>query len=177
MTDITITDTKEVWVVYTNTDLTERKQAEEALRKAGALQSAIFSSANFSCIATDVHGVIQIFNVGAERMLGYTAAEMVNQVTPADIFDPEEVIARAMALAAEHDAEVGPGFQTLAFKASRGLEDIFELSYIRKDGTRLPAVVSVSALRSEDQGKPQPPGFWVEMAGRLGVAVASRLSK
>ena len=61
----------------------------------GALQSAIFNSANFSSIATDANGVIQIFNVGAERMLGYTAAEVMNQITPADISDPQEVIARA----------------------------------------------------------------------------------
>ena len=130
-------------------DISARKQAEEALREAGALQNAIFCSANFSCIATDAQGVIQIFNVGAERMLGYTAAEMVNQVTPADISDPEEVIARAMALAAELDTDISPGFEALAYKASRGMEDIYELSYIRKDGTRLPAVVSVSALRSD----------------------------
>ena len=131
-------------------EISARKQAEEALREAGALQNAIFCSANFSCIATDAHGVIQIFNVGAERMLGYSAAEMVNQVTPADISDPEEVIARAMALAAELDTNITPGFEALAYKASRGMEDIYELSYIRKDGTRLPAVVSVSALRSDD---------------------------
>ena len=131
-------------------EISARKQAEEALREAGALQNAIFCSANFSCIATDAHGVIQIFNVGAERMLGYTAAEMVNQVTPADISDPEEVIARAMALAAELDTNITPGYEALAYKASRGMEDIYELSYIRKDGTRLPAVVSVSALRSDD---------------------------
>ena len=62
---------------------------------AGALQSAIFNSANFSSIATDAKGVIQIFNVGAERMLGYTAAEVMNKITPADISDPQEVIARA----------------------------------------------------------------------------------
>ena len=77
------------------TDNTARKQAEEALLKAGALQSAIFNSANFSSIATDAKGVIQIFNVGAERMLGYTAAEVMNKNTPADISDPQEVIARA----------------------------------------------------------------------------------
>ena len=66
--------------------------------KAGALQSAIFNSANFSSIATDAKGVIQIFNVGAERMLGYTAAEVMNKITPADISDPQELIARAKAL-------------------------------------------------------------------------------
>ena len=69
-------------------DITARKQAEEALLKAGALQSAIFNSANFSSIATDAKGVIQIFNVGAERMLGYAAAEVMNKITPADISDP-----------------------------------------------------------------------------------------
>src|SRR5688500_354330 len=71
-----------------------RTQADEALLKAGALQSAIFNSANFSSIATDAKGVIQIFNVGAERMLGYTAFDVVNKITPADISDPQEVIAR-----------------------------------------------------------------------------------
>jgi PAS domain S-box-containing protein len=129
------------------TDNTARKQAEEALLKAGALQSAIFSSANFSSIATDAKGVIQIFNVGAERMLGYTAAEVMNKITPADISDPQEVIARAKALSAELRTQITPGFEALVFKASRGIEDIYELTYIRKDGSRFPAVVSVTALR------------------------------
>ena len=74
---------------------------QQALLKTGALQSAIFNSANFSSIATDEKGVIQIFNVGAERMLGYTAAEVLNKITPADISDPQEVIARAKALSLE----------------------------------------------------------------------------
>jgi len=125
----------------------ERKQAEEALLKAGALQSAIFNSANFSSIATDAKGVIQIFNVGAERMLGYAAADVMNKITPADISDPREVIARAETLSAELGTPILPGFEALVFKASRGIEDIYELTYIRKDGSRFPAVVSVTALR------------------------------
>ena len=129
------------------TDNTARKQAEEALLKAGALQSAIFNSANFSSIATDAKGVIQIFNVGAERMLGYTAAEVMNKITPADISDPQEVIARATALSLELGTPITPGFEALVFKASRGIEDIYELTYFRKDGSRFPAVVSVTALR------------------------------
>src|SRR5687767_13782003 len=129
------------------TDNTARKRAEEALLKAGALQSAIFNSANFSSIATDANGVIQIFNVGAERMLGYTAAEVMNKITPADISDPQEVIARARALSVELGTAITPGFEALVFKASRGIEDIYELNYIRKDGSRFPAVVSVTALR------------------------------
>ena len=128
-------------------DITARKQAEAALLKAGALQSAIFNSANFSSIATDAKGVIQIFNVGAERMLGYAAADVMNKITPADISDPQEVIARAKALSVELATPITPGFEALVFKASRGIEDIYELTYIRKDGSRFPAVVSVTALR------------------------------
>jgi PAS domain S-box-containing protein len=128
-------------------DATAHKLAEEALLKAGALQRAIFNSANFSSIATDAKGVIQIFNVGAERMLGYTAAEVTDSVTPADISDPQEVIARAQALSIELGTTITPGFEALVFKASRGIEDIYELTYIRKDGSRFPAVVSVTALR------------------------------
>jgi PAS domain-containing protein len=123
------------------------KQAEDVLLKAGALQSAIFNSANFSSITTDAKGVIQIFNVGAERMLGFTAAEVMNQITPADISDPQELIARAKALSVELGTPITPGFEALVFKASRGIEDIYELTYIRKDGSRFGAVVSVTALR------------------------------
>jgi len=133
------------------TEITERRQAEEVLLKAGALQRAIFNSANFSSIATDAHGVIQIFNVGAERMLGYTAAEVINKVTPADISDAQEVIARAEALTLEFGTLITPGFEALVFKASRGIEDIYELTYVRKDGTRFPAVVSVTALRDAQE--------------------------
>ncbi|MDO8251344.1 MAG: PAS domain S-box protein [Rhodoferax sp.] len=129
------------------TDNTARKQAEEALLNAGALQSAIINSANFSSIATDAKGVIQIFNVGAERMLGYTATDVMNKITPADISDPQEVVARAKALSVELGTPIEPGFEALVFKASRGIEDIYELTYIRKDGSRFPAVVSVTALR------------------------------
>ena len=124
---------------------------QEALLKTGALQTAILNSANFSSIATDEKGVIQIFNVGAERMLGYAAADVLNKITPADISDPQEVIARAKALSLELATTIRPGFEALVFKASRGIEDIYELTYIRKDGSRVPAIVSVTALR-DDRG-------------------------
>ncbi|MFB9242822.1 PAS domain S-box protein [Massilia antarctica] len=132
------------------TDNTARKNAELALVRAGALQAAIFNSANFSSIATDARGVIQIFNVGAEKMLGYAAADVVDRITPADISEPEEVVARAASLSDELDTPIAPGFEALVFKASRGIEDIYELTYIRKDGSRFPAVVSVTALRDAE---------------------------
>ena len=115
-----------------------------------ALQSAILNSANFSSIATDTRGVMQIFNVGAERMLGYSAAEVVDRITPADISDPQETVERARALSAEFGIRIDPGFEALVYKASRGIEDIYDLTYIRKDGSRFPAVVSVTALRDGD---------------------------
>src|SRR5438132_10596600 len=124
-------------------------QRQEALLKTGALQNAILTSANFSIIATDEKGIIQLFNVGAERMLGYTAAEVVNKINPSDIHDPEEVRARAQALGVELATAITPGFEALAFKASRGIEDIYELTYICKDGSRFPAIVSITALRDD----------------------------
>ena len=124
--------------------------SSETFLGAEALQRAIFNSTNFSKIATDAKGVIQIFNVGAERMLGYTAEEVMNKVTPADISDPQEIIARAEALSVELGTRIAPGFEALVFKASRGIEDIYELTYIRKDGSRFPAVVSVTALRDAE---------------------------
>jgi signal transduction histidine kinase len=134
------------------TKLLQSEERWTATLKAGALQSAIFNSANFSSIATDAKGVIQIFNVGAERMLGYAAAEVMNTITPADISDPQEVIARAEELSVELGTKITPGFEALVFKASRGIEDIYELTYIRKDGSRFPAVVSVTALRDAQDG-------------------------
>src|ERR1700691_3853353 len=133
-----------------STNVITEVRRQEALLKAGALQSAILNSANFSSIATDEKGVIQIFNVGAERMLGYTADDVMNKITPADISDPQEIIARAKALSVELETQIAPGFEALVFKASRGIEDIYELTYIRKDGSRFPAVVSVTALRDAE---------------------------
>lgn len=122
---------------------------QEALLKTGALQTAILTSENFSIIATDEKGIIQLFNVGAERMLGYMAAEVVNKINPSDIHDPQEVMARAQALSVELATTITPGFEALAFKASRGIEDIYELTYICKDGSRFPAIVSITALRDD----------------------------
>jgi len=130
-------------------DGTSEALRQMALLKTGALQNAIVTSANFSIIATDEKGIIQLFNVGAERMLGYSASEVVNKINPSDIHDPEEVMARAEALSRELGIHVAPGFEALAYKASRGIEDIYELTYIRKDGDRFPAIISITALRDD----------------------------
>ncbi|MDO8926969.1 MAG: ATP-binding protein [Sideroxyarcus sp.] len=122
------------------------------LLKTGALQKAILNSANFSSIATDENGLIQIFNIGAERMLGYSAAEVLNKLTLTELADPSELFALARALSIKHGKPVLPGFEAMIFNAARGVEDIYELTYIRKDGTRWPAVVTVTALRDAHEG-------------------------
>ncbi|HSH89943.1 MAG TPA: ATP-binding protein [Ramlibacter sp.] len=130
-------------------DLVTQARSALALVKAGALQNAILTSANFSIIATDEKGIIQLFNIGAERMLGYSAAEVVNKISPSDIHDPQEVKERAETLTRELGTMIAPGFEALAFKASREIEDIYELTYICKDGSRFPAIVSITALRDD----------------------------
>jgi PAS domain S-box-containing protein len=124
-------------------------ERRNSLLKTGALQNAILNSANFSIIATDEKGIIQLFNVGAERMLGYKAVEVVNRISPSDIHDPEEVRARAEALSLELATPISPGFEALAYKASREIEDVYELTYICKDASRFPAIVSITALRDD----------------------------
>jgi PAS domain S-box-containing protein len=134
---------------FTFTDGISEERRQAVLLKTGALQNAILTSENFSIIATDEKGIIQLFNVGAERMLGYEASEVVNRINPSDIHDPQEVKARAQALSLELATSISPGFEALAFKASRGIEDIYELTYICKDGSRFPAIVSITALRDD----------------------------
>jgi PAS domain S-box-containing protein len=141
------TDSAAVKKAVDSSNLTASDRQQEAELTAEALQRAMFNSANFSSIATDAKGVIQIFNRGAEQMMGYLAVDVINKVTPADISHPQEVIERARSLSAELGESIEPGFEALVFKARRGIEDIYELTYIRKDGTSFPAVVSVTALR------------------------------
>jgi PAS domain S-box-containing protein len=124
---------------------------DELIVKSGVLQKTILNSANFSVIATDEKGIIQLCNAGAELMLGYDASDLVDKITPADLSDPRELSARAAALSKENAVVIAPGFDALVLKAARGIEDIYELTYIRKDKSRFPAIVSVTALRT-DQG-------------------------
>ena len=122
---------------------------QAAVLKSSALQRAILNNTNFSIIATDENGMIQFYNSGAECMLGYTSAEVVNMINPCDLHDLDELMTRADALSVEFGTVIKPGFEALTFKASRDIDDTYELTYICKDGTRLPGTVSISALRNE----------------------------
>ncbi len=137
-----------------------RRVAETALLKASQLQQAVLDSTVYSVIGTTLDGTIHVFNAGAEKMLGYRAAEVVNRTTPAIIHDPAEVVARAAELSVELGRPVAPGFETFVARARHGAADEREWTYLRKDGTSLPVWLSVTVLRDE-AGEP---------AGFLGIA-------
>jgi signal transduction histidine kinase/DNA-binding response OmpR family regulator len=113
------------------------------------LQKAILGSVDFALMATDAKGVLRIFNAGAERMFGYAASDVINKIVPSEFRDPGDVIARARQLSAEFGTTIAPGFGALTFKASRGIEDQYDVQYVRKDGSRFPAHVSITALRDD----------------------------
>lgn len=135
-------------------DITERKQAEERVREATAVQRAILDFASYAIITTRPDGVINTFNPAAERLLGYSAEEMIGQQTPLVLFDAEELAQRAAELTAELDVlepgtEPHPtsGFEVLVAKARQHQPNESEWTFIRQDSTRLPVNLSVSALR------------------------------
>ena len=114
-----------------------------------ALQNAIMNSVDLAIIATDAKGIIRLFNYGAERLLGYAASDVIDKMEPSDFHDPQAAIARAEQLSEEFASTITPGFGALAYKASRGIEDKYELPLIRKDGSRLPGEISITALRND----------------------------
>ncbi|MHB8912779.1 MAG: sensor domain-containing protein, partial [Lysobacter sp.] len=117
-----------------------------AVSQISAMQQAILNSADFTVISTDTQGVIRTINAGVEHMLGYAPAELVDRETPAILHDPAEVVARAQALSRELGRTVDPGFDVLVAKARRGSSDENDWTYIRKDGSRFPVRLSVTAL-------------------------------
>ncbi len=137
--------------VFSFHDITERQHREEVLRSTMALQRAIFDSASMGIVSTDAQGMITTVNSAAERMLQYSAEELVGKATPATIHDPQEIIRRAAELTRELGVTVAPGFDSFTAKTRRtGVPDENEWSYIRKDGTRVPVRLSVTLLRDAD---------------------------
>jgi PAS domain S-box-containing protein len=126
--------------------------ANEELRRTTTLQRAILDSANYSIISTDAEGVIRTFNAAAQRWLGYAPAEVVGRQTPVLFHDPSEVAARQAALSDELGLPVEGGFEALVTRARYGAPEEREWTYVRKDGTRFPVLLSVTALPDEAGG-------------------------
>ncbi len=137
-----------------------RRDAEEALRVAHRLQRAVLDGTVFSVIATETNGIIREFNAGAERMLGYTREEMVGKLTPEVIHVSAEVAARAAELSVQLGRKIAPGFEAIVARPQLGEVDEGEWTYVRKDGSHFPVLLSVTALR-ETNG---------EIKGYLGIA-------
>ena len=134
------------------------RERKSALLEAGFLGKSILNGSDFAIIATDAAGVIQFFNSGAERMLGYAAEDVVNKKTLDLLLDPRQLIDCTKALGGEFATTIIPGFDTLAFKAARGIGGLLDLDYVRLDGSRFPARASITALRD---GKAEIIGYLI----------------
>lgn len=141
-------------------EIKQRQETEETLSDTMTLQKAILDSANYSIISTKPDGIIQAFNRGAEKMLGYSADEVIDKVTPAKIHDLQEVVEEAKNLSQELGMNIEPGFEVFVTKAKLGLKYGRNWTYIRKDGSRFPVYLSITALHN-NQGK---------ITGFLGIA-------
>jgi diguanylate cyclase (GGDEF)-like protein/PAS domain S-box-containing protein len=152
-----------VGAIETLQDVTERKQAEIALRESQTLMASVLASASYSIIATDPQGIITVFNSGAENLLGYAAEELIGKHDPGAFHDLDEVVAYAGLLTRELGVEVAPGFDAFVARTRvTGEPDEREWTYIRKDGGRVPVLLSVTAIRN-------PKG---DIDGYLGVATS-----
>ncbi|MDR7378638.1 PAS domain S-box-containing protein [Rhodoferax ferrireducens] len=115
-----------------------------------SLQRTILSNAPYAIIATDTEGIVTLFNPAAEHMLGYTAQELLGQLTPVKFHVAEEIQARALLFSQELGTPIAAGFEALVAKARRNLPNEEIWTYVRKDGSRFPVLLSVSALRQDD---------------------------
>ncbi|MFZ6875740.1 response regulator [Undibacterium sp. Di27W] len=147
-----------------STDITLLKQTQlQDLRTQARLKSIFAAASEFAIISCDLQGVIQVFSPGAERMLGYTEAEMVGKQTPA-IFHPEaEIQARAAVLTAELGYPV-QGFEVFSAKARLGQVQAQQWTYIHKQGAHIPINLVISAVLDEEN----------RIAGILGIATDIR---
>jgi diguanylate cyclase (GGDEF)-like protein/PAS domain S-box-containing protein len=130
-------------------DLTEQRAKEQIVRDREALATGVLAAAtDYSIIGIDGSGTINLFNAGAERMLGRRAADVVGLQTPALFHDAGELAARAGELGLEAGVEV------LVAAARRGEAETREWTYVRKDGSRLPVALTVNPIL-DDTGRPQ----------------------
>jgi signal transduction histidine kinase len=139
-----------VWAVgvlhFIRKNLRQQHETERVLEETNALHQAVLDGADHAIISGDASG-IRLFNRGAERLLGYRADEIVGKRTAEIFHDPKEIARRAEALSAELGRPIAPGFEVFLAKARSGPADENEWTYIRKDGTRVPVLLAVTAMR------------------------------
>lgn len=136
-----------VRMIGVNYDITDRKESERALFDLHSFQKAILFNAPHAVIATSTTGIIQHFNPAAEKLLGYPAEETIGKLIMTVFHNSEEVAARRKIFGAELGIKLEPGFEVLIAKARLNLPNQHEWIYIRKDGTRIPVLLSITAIR------------------------------
>ena len=142
-------------------DMTLENDQKEALVKTSSELSAILNSTEFSVISSNLDGTIKEFNSGAEKLLGYKSEEVIGKTSPSIFHLWDEVVKRTESLSKELGKNLAPGYDTFVCKAREmEVEDVNEWTYIRKDGSLVPIVLSVTGIKNI-QG---------ELTGFLGVA-------
>jgi len=123
-----------------------RRCTENKLQEIASLQKAILNSANYAIISANVDGVITTFNATAEKWLGYSADEVIGKFAPPIWHDADEIAIHARILSMELGRKIEPGMEVFTAKASRGQSEENEWTFIRKDGSRFPVWLSITAL-------------------------------
>jgi PAS domain S-box-containing protein len=137
-----------LWHGYVS-DITSLKNTELKLERANAMHQAILDAASVAMITMDANGTIKSFNRGAEVMLAYEASEIIDKKTPASFHVQEEIIERSKVLSSILGYQVQPGFDVFIAKVRDGEDDENEWTYVRKDGSTIPVLLTVSALRDK----------------------------
>jgi PAS domain S-box-containing protein len=126
------------------------REREADLRRLSAFQRTILDNAAYGIISTSADGTVTSFNPAAERLLGYAAGDVIGKHTPALWHDPDEVARHAHLLSGQFGEAVPPSFEAFALRARRGIAEEEEWTFVRKDGSRVPVFLSITALRGED---------------------------
>jgi two-component system, sensor histidine kinase and response regulator len=112
------------------------------------LHGLLDASTLSAIIACDPRGLITVFNKGAERMLGYSAREVVGKQTPALFHLASEVEARRAVLSEKLGRRI-EGHNVFVEQARRGEAEEREWTFVRKDGSRLIASVFINGVFNE----------------------------
>jgi len=139
---------QEIQLVNQSLELKVRERTQD-LWKLNQTQLAILNGTDYGIISTDLNGIIQTFNAGAEKMLGYSMGEVVGKITPEIFFDHQELIDRSSNILPEEDRNTW-GFSSFLAMASQGILSN-EWINIRKDGSRFPVELSVTSLKDDDE--------------------------
>lgn len=131
-------------------NITDKIEVEEALaHEHDRIGQILDAASTVSIIATDMQGIITLFNKGAENLLGYKAEEVVGITTPALFHLESEALERGRKLSAELGRPI-EGFPVFVTNALKSGSEASEWTYVRKDGSHVPVRLLVTATHDPD---------------------------